>query len=213
MSGTFIDCLDSVPGDAIALIDDARQLTYGEVRQAAQQIAGVLHDRWGTGKYVVLRARSDIEFVTSLLGIMYSGNTPVPINPELSEADVQDIQKKSRAAHVLDPIDHATLQDRKPIDRRDAAVPSLILFTSGTSGHPKGVIISHSNLVHSCAAISRYLDYDQYRSAAVVLPLHYSYALLSQVYCQLFVGGRVRLFGNFRNPIRFSQFEIGRAHV
>ena len=84
-------------------------------------------------------------------------------------------------------------------------MPALIMFTSGTTGFPKGVIISQANLLHSCTAISKYLDYHRYRSAAVVLPLHYSYALLSQVCCQLFVGGCVRLFANFRNPIKFSR--------
>jgi fatty-acyl-CoA synthase len=115
------------------------------------------------------------------------------------------MQEKSGAVAVLDPLWQSDFTYAMPTSPPDASMSALIMFTSGTTGFPKGVSISQANLVHSCTAISKYLDYHQHRSAAVVLPLHYSYALLSQVCCQLFVGGQVRLFANFRNPIKFSR--------
>lgn len=52
--------------------------------------------------------------------------------------------------------------------------------------------------------MAEYLRYREFPSAAVVLPLYYSYGLLSQVLCQLTVGGRVRLIQDFRNVPKFA---------
>jgi acyl-CoA synthetase (AMP-forming)/AMP-acid ligase II len=65
-------------------------------------------------------------------------------------------------------------------------------------------MMSDGNLIHACRTISAYLEYDTHRSAAVALPLFYSYALISQVLCQLSIGGRVRLFSELRNPLKFA---------
>jgi acyl-CoA synthetase (AMP-forming)/AMP-acid ligase II len=205
MNTTYLDYLEAAPAEAIALVDDKEQCTYGELRQAARQMATVLQAQYGTRQYLMLRATSEARFVLTLLGIMYSGNTPIPVDQASPEAILQFMQQKSRAVAVLDPLWPSDYAHAIPTRHTEAAVPALIMFTSGTTGFPKGVIISQANLIHSCTAISTYLTYHQHRSAAVVLPLHYSYALLSQVCCQLFVGGRVRLLANFRNPIKFSR--------
>ncbi len=159
----------------------------------------------GSGRYVLVRATSTVRFVTTLLGVMYSGRVPVPVDPELPEAGINFIRQKCGASAVLDPIQRQELDGVSPTDQRNDAIPALVLFTSGTTGRPKGVIISGENLLHACGAVSRYLEYSRHRSAAVVLPLHYSYALLSQVCCMLAVGGRVRIFRDLRNPAAFCR--------
>jgi fatty-acyl-CoA synthase len=205
MNATYIDYLEAAADGALALVDDKEQFTYGALRLAARQIATVLQAQYGTGRYLMLRATSEARFVLTLLGIMYSGNTPIPVDHSSPAVTLQYMQDKSGAVTVLEPLWPADFAYATPTSRPETTMPAFIMFTSGTTGFPKGVIISQANLLHSCTAISKYLDYHRYRSAAVVLPLHYSYALLSQVCCQLFVGGCVRLFANFRNPIKFSR--------
>jgi acyl-CoA synthetase (AMP-forming)/AMP-acid ligase II len=141
----------------------------------------------------------------SLLGTMYSGNAPIPVAPDMPQRDVDYVREKSQAAAVIEPLAASELNTAATTDSRGRSPFALILFTSGTTGYPKGVQISDANLLHACDAISEYLDYHQYRSAAVALPLHYSYALLSQVYCQLHAGGTIRLFPNLRNPLKFAR--------
>ena len=205
MNATYIDYLETAHDNAIALVDDKEQFTYGELRHAARQIATVLQAQYGTRQYLILRATSESRFVLTLLGIMYSGNTPIPVDSASPATTLQYMQDKSGAVAILEPLWPSDFAYATPTGQIEAAMPALIMFTSGTTGFPKGVIISQANLIHSCTAMSNYLDYHRHRSAAVVLPLYYSYALLSQVCCQLFVGGRVRLFASFRNPIKFSR--------
>jgi len=201
----FLDYVDAAPDDAVAVVDDKQRVAYGQLRRRAGQIGAVLNARYGSGRYIVLEATPDAHFVTTTLGIMYGGSTPIPVAPDLPKRDVEFIRNKSNAAAVLRPLEPTQYVDVAPVDHRDGSRPAIVLFTSGTTGYPKGVVISNENLLHSCRVISDYLGYHEHRSAAVVLPLHYSYALLSQVFCQLLVGGLVRLFTNLRNPVKFSR--------
>jgi acyl-CoA synthetase (AMP-forming)/AMP-acid ligase II len=205
MTATLLQQIAAAPDDAPALRGDAQWVTYGQLKHAAQRIGAVLHRNYGQDQYLLLRAPSTVDFVASLLGVMYSGNVPVPVDPELPNEGLDYIREKSHAPALLDPLTLADYADATPVDHSSPQRTALVLFTSGTSGFPKGVTISDANLSHSCMAISGYLDYHRYPSAAVALPLHYSYALLSQVCCQLFVGGRVRLFADFRNPLKFAR--------
>jgi acyl-CoA synthetase (AMP-forming)/AMP-acid ligase II len=204
MMTTFLDALDGQDAAMPALEDDTEAITYGELRRQARRAAARVAT-YGRRQYLVIRATPTVRFVTTLLGVMYSGNVPVPVDPDLPAHALDFITAQSGAIELLNPFQLEEIEGFPSIDRRTDTVPALILFTSGTTGRPKGVIISHANLLHSCRAISGYLGYERHRSAAVCLPLHYSYALLSQVCCQLAAGGRVRIFGDLRNPIKFSR--------
>ncbi len=204
MMTTFLDAIDRPNAATPALEDGTEAITYGDLRRQAGRVAARVA-LYGRRQYVVVRATPTVRFVTTLLGVMYSGNIPVPVDPDLPQSGLEFIMEKSGAAGILDPFPLDELTGSPSVDRRDPSAAALVLFTSGTTGRAKGVVISHANLLHSCGAIGRYLGYASHRSAAVVLPLHYSYALLSQVCSQLAIGGRVRIFGDLRNPIAFCR--------
>lgn len=205
MTQTFLHRLDDAPSDCVALIDDHVMITYGALRDTAMRVAAGIADRCGSKQYVIVRAEPTARFVTTLMAVMYSGNTPIPVAGDLPAGDLDFIRSKSHAALTIDQTDIQGLRSEVSCDARDSSVAALVMFTSGTTGYPKGVVLSHENILHSCRAISSYLRYDRHRSAAVVLPLHYSYALLSQVFCQLFQHGRVRLFAHLRNPLKVAR--------
>ena len=202
---SFLDAIGRHDPSATAIADGIEQLTYGQLHRRARQVSAVLFGRYGTGRFVLVRADSTAAFITSFIGVMFSGNTPIPVSPDLPGPALDFISQKSAAVDVLAPLAADEYADAPCEDHSDGSRPALVMFTSGTTGFPKGVVISDSNLVHSCGAISKYLEYDRYRSAAVVLPLHYSYALLSQVCAQLSTGGHVHLVGDLRNPSRVAR--------
>jgi acyl-CoA synthetase (AMP-forming)/AMP-acid ligase II len=203
MTERWLNSLDRIDATRTAVVDGTGQLTYGELRAQARRQATALCDRHGSGEFLIVRASSSASLVRTLLAIMFSGNVPVPVDPSLPTHALEYIRDKSRAVEILDPLP-APDPNASETDRYATSRPALVVFTSGTSGFPKGVVVSDANLSHSCRAIARYLDYVHYPSAAVTLPLFYSYALISQVLCQLSIGGRVRLFEDLRNPAKFE---------
>lgn len=206
MSALFLEELESAAApERIAVSDATEAVTYRDLCDQARAVAGWLRRRQPEPGFVLVKAVPDVRFVVTLLGVMYGGGTPVPVDPDLPAPALDFIRTKSQAIDILDPVPRASLAGGPLLSTPSADVPALILFTSGTSGFPKGVIISNANLLASCRAMAAYLEYDRFPSAAVALPLHYSYALLSQVLCQLLIGGRVHLFSDLRNPLKFAR--------
>lgn len=198
----FADWLDRADPGADAIADDTAVLSYGQLADGARRLAGALAGTHGRGRFVLLRAERTVGFLRALLGVSLSGNVPVPFDPQAPAPVAEELARTCGPDAFV--LDETRLPEAAPLDARDPDLPALVLFTSGTSGVPKGVVISQANVAHSVTTIAAYLDYPAFPSAAVVLPLHYSYALLSQVFCMLAVGGRTRLFASFRNPLKFA---------
>ncbi|MDL1957966.1 MAG: acyl--CoA ligase [Deltaproteobacteria bacterium] len=76
---------------------------------------------------------------------------------------------------------------------------ACILFTSGTTGEPKGVMLSHGNLVANTRSIVSYLHLKETDSILAVLPFFYSYGS-SLLHTHLAVGGTVHIEGQFVYP-------------
>lgn len=205
MSRSFVDHVAWAQDGEAAVADERDRLSYRQLRDASGVIAGEVRRRFGTGRYLLLRSRADVTFVSTLLGIMWSGNTPVPIDSQSPPDVIAYMRRKVGTDDVLDPIDPSQCAREGATYDADATMPAFVVFTSGTSGNPKGVIVSNENILHSCGAISQYLSYETYNSAAVVLPLHYSYALLSQICCMLLMGGFARIYPGCRNPVKLAR--------
>ena len=192
--------------ERVVLRQGERALRYAELDRAARGVATALRERGvAPGESVALLIPNVAEFTIAYFGILYAGCTVVPLNVLLAAPEVEYHLKDSRArlliAHPLfDPPARAGAQAAGvPVvssagEGRDTlaglaaedALPALhptaatdtavILYTSGTTGKPKGAELTHSNLFVNCAVVvPKLAPLRDDEVALAVLPLFHSF--------------------------------------
>jgi acyl-CoA synthetase (AMP-forming)/AMP-acid ligase II len=193
--------------DACALVEvGGDSLTYGELWERCARVAGGLHaEGVKRRERVAIRMPNCIDWVLAFLGAQLAGAVAVPINPLLTGDEVRHIVRDSGARATIEA--GAALPNGPPLAVEDLGSDELaaIFYTSGTTGAPKGAMISHQNFVTSGENCLRLLlnagEHGAEMSSVVGLPLIHVVACNSQLVPMLQVGARAELL---RSPLDFD---------
>jgi long-chain acyl-CoA synthetase len=161
---------------ALALGD--AELTYAELDAASACVAGMLRARGlRPGDRVGVMLPNVPAFAMAYYGVLRMGGVVVPMNPLLKAREVDHYVSDSGAALVLD--DPAALPgDAEPdfaIAERDEHDTAVILYTSGTTGRPKGAELTHRNLVMNVEVMRDLLSVEADDVILGALPLFHSF--------------------------------------
>lgn len=184
------------------------RMTHGELRAAVHRAATTLAKETGAGpgRVVALGASDPLGQLLGTLAALSTGAAVLPL--DVRATNQTDVLSRARPVGVVRGVDAegALRIDAPPAEPR-AVDPraALLLFTSGSSGAPKGVVLSGSGLLANVEAIRTYLPVDERSRTAIVLPLCYSYALVGQALVTLHGGGTVLLLNDL--PFAISQLE------
>ena len=154
--------------DAIAVVFEQTGLTYGELNARANQIAGHL-SRAGIGpeKFVGVCMDRSLELVTALLGVLKAGGAYVPLDPSypqerqtfmLEDAQVSIVLTQT---HLMPRLavsstlficldDWVSSDIQSDTNLESQVLPenlAYMIYTSGSTGQPKGVMVTHANVV------------------------------------------------------------------
>jgi D-alanine--poly(phosphoribitol) ligase subunit 1 len=137
---------------AIAHISGDQRLTYGELRRRSDTLAAHLAKRFGDDRApIAVLGHREPEMLIAFLGAVKSRRPYVPLDTVLPQQRIDKILAISRPALLLTPEDIARLScaaTPAPETRAQCDDPFYILFTSGSTGEPKGVIITLGCLEH-----------------------------------------------------------------
>lgn len=146
-------------------------------------------------KVVAVHATASLETVVAMVGTLLAGAAVVPLPPDSGPAEIDHILRDSGAELVLNteavPVDLSRTGD--PADAEPApADPAMIMYTSGTTGAPKGVVLSHGAIEAGLDALAEAWAWSPDDLLVHGLPLFHVHGLLLGVFGPLRIGSRLR---------------------
>ncbi|TMM51060.1 non-ribosomal peptide synthetase/type I polyketide synthase [Sulfitobacter sabulilitoris] len=193
--------------DAIAIEDSAGQMTYGRLERRSDAIAAALQAQ-GVGRdgRIAVAVPRSAEGIAALLAVMKTGNAYVPLDVTQPPARLRMILETADVAAILH--DHAELPECASGlgltalgigDCPQSGTPeacqatgdasAYVMFTSGSTGVPKGVEISHRSVVNLLGSMAQEPGFDQNDVLLAVTTTMFDISVL-EMFLPLTVGGR-----------------------
>jgi len=202
-----------------AVVEENRQWSFAELSDEIDRAAAVISERVKGDTVGVLLLNSQ-KYVTTLFAVWKAGKTAVPLNYLLPPADIGFIIRDSGMSALVssqffaqqlgavkplfgdkgvllmadDPEFTAPAASTAPAVQRE---PALILYTSGTTGRPKGVVLTHENLAFNVQSCQRAGQFDHRDSFLCLLPFFHTYAITGTILLPLFNGCKMVLVDRF----------------
>ena len=201
------------------------EYTGGETARRADALAGLLSSLGlQRGDRVALLADNQPEWGIAYLAIVGHGMTAVPIDRLLKPGEYQRILEDSgtRAIVVSDAfrdefhsiagslpeLKHVLSLEEVIASETDAPAPdnpvspddlAVLIYTSGTTGQPKGVMLSHRNIMSNVVASSQVISMTSDDSFVSVLPLHHTFECTAGFLAPIYNGAMVSYVGSLKS--------------
>ncbi len=211
--------------------------TYADLDRKARSIATRLLNMNLEGERALLLYPSGLDFVAAFFGCLYAGVTAVPAYPPRRNRNMARIESIAGDAEakialttgdVLERVqtmigDTPTLQQIRwrATDGWDDSLAdewqrpdvhgetlAFLQYTSGTTGTPKGVMLSHANLMHNSAMISYAFEHTRSGCSVFWLPLYHDMGLIGGILQPIYIGKVNILFSPthfLQKPVRWLQ--------
>jgi acyl-CoA synthetase (AMP-forming)/AMP-acid ligase II len=179
-------------GDRVALRFGQRTMTYRELAAASGRVAGVVrgHER------VAVRAYPTVETCVAVVGALLAGVPVVPLNPKLGERELQHILSDAQPGLVLDDGD-LPVSTVDTFAEPGGEAPAFVVYTSGTTGPPKGVVLPRRAIASNLDALAAAWEWTADDVVVHALPLFHVHGLIVGVLGPLRRGGSVHHLGRF----------------
>ena len=205
-------------GEKVAVIDSQGSQTYSQLYKASLALSGRLGSAslLSPGARVAILTDNSGQYVRAQWAVWMSGCVCVPLCQSHPASSLSYYLQDSGASLVLVTPDlqhvvadlgvevHVLGQDDQDVhDVETVPVSSasssaaMILYTSGTTGSPKGVVLSHANITSQTACLVSAWSWSSRDSILHVLPLHHTHGIVNCLLCPLSVGATVHFLPKF----------------
>ncbi len=227
---TFFDRLAAHPGEDVALSDGRHCLNYAQLRTLFYEFALTLlvpGQKSLGGERIALILPAGFNYTVALLGIWRAGGVAVPLNVNTPPNEIMYALSTAGVTRAFTDKEHQQVSDSlcaelgiplelcdthntsETISERDIPLPgpdarALLLFTSGTTNKPKGVVTTHGNLT---AQVNTLLEAWYWHATDVIplfLPMHHVHGIINVLCCALAAGARIEIFESFDMPRLFE---------
>lgn len=174
----------------IAVADVNKYWTYSQLREMAYIAAYKMYMSGSTkGSKIMIPASGRIEYVAYYYGVHLLGAICIPYSVYLKKETLREIVERTNSSCIVQIEEYDQLFDLKINSEMEVVIDSLlekevdvdgiadILFTSGTTGKQKGVMLTNAGLKQAICNIASAIGFTEADAVLLPLPLHHSNAL------------------------------------
>ena len=220
--------------DNAALVEwsTGEEVTYAQLVEHLGRVANLLRSEGiAEGDIVTLIADNSLDMVIMFYGCIVYGAVAKPLNPRLTPLEMTNLLRHSGSRMVFADREiniegfagrylpmagyrnHDTLtMDQVLTKTFSGETGAELIYTSGTTGTPKGVLLSHRNIIHNVRTAIDTFKLDSKHVKLCLLPLFHNFAFISDLSTALFCGGKVVITDGFDVSKLASLEEALRTH-
>ena len=205
-------------------------LTYGELDRRARGIGAWLEAHGARGERVLLLYPAGLDYIAAFFGCLYAGAVAVPAYPPrlnrpvpriqaivadsqakfalTTSAILHNIEQRFEQSPELQALSWLNTEQVAPGSEAEWRDPNIhadtlafLQYTSGSTSQPKGVMLTHGNLMHNLKAIQRGFQIDGNDSGAFWLPSYHDMGLIGGILEPLYI----RCVSTLMSPVSFLQ--------
>ncbi len=209
--------------DTVAVIANDEKITYAELWKEVQGLATYINSfGFEKGSRIIVKSDSDIWFAVSCFAIHLSGNVHVPLEKTIGVGGIEDVVSQLGASMVISDVkpdgsfeylDSACVRatgKEHYSDNLQWAFPSSdmtcdIMFTTGTTGKSKGVVVSHRAVVAVTENVQYGAGIIENNIYLVPAPINHASAI-RKLYVSMLTGTTVVLLDGFRDIKKFYKY-------
>tara|TARA_Y100000994_G_scaffold243044_1_gene240829 strand:- start:355 stop:1839 length:1485 start_codon:yes stop_codon:yes gene_type:complete len=221
--------------EKVALVEGANKHTYSEINDRINLFSsGILRDREDLNEErIAFFLPASLDYVTAMHGVWRAGGIAVPLNvaSAVSELDhyltcanvtrliagsqYHDSLKELCNSLEIELLSVGDVLAEKPreLPLIDSERRAMMLFTSGTTNKPKGVVSTHKTINAQITTLVTAWEWSENDVIPLFLPLHHIHGIINILSCGLWAGATVHLFAKFDIPKISEQITLGTYNV
>ena len=206
------DTARSRPDKPVLLADDVAVDWRGFEGRAGAVAASLAAGGIGRGSRVALGLEDPVEIVIALFGGLKAGATVLPLNPRLTAGERERILADFAPGRLIEEIGRE--EDTFPAVATEPGDTTIVLYTSGSTGDPKGVLLSQAAVAFALESWrGPVMDLTEDDVSLSALPLAHSLGIFGSVLAPLLSGGSIAFLPRFDPEAALAAIERHRVSV
>jgi len=205
--------------DRVALRDETGSYTYKDIVKASNKAASALIGNNSDLKEqrIGFLIPPSFEYISILWGIWKAGGIGIPLSLSATELELMHYLEDSKVSLLISGKEGSEKLKKLSIDleiplittddlkgKEEGTLPqiraerrAMILYTSGTTNKPKGVVSTHGNIEAQISSLVKAWEWDENDEIPLILPLHHIHGIINALSCPLWIGAKVDILGAF----------------